>query len=82
MISKCGKQPRGAPEGGCCSAGSFNVGREGHTYVHFITEILPQEVGVGSSVAKQRESIVVFLQDDIPGIIARMDCVLYLTGVC
>jgi len=59
-----------------------NVGREGHTYVHFITEILPQEVGVGSSVAKQRESIVVFLQDDIPGIIARMDCVLYLTGVC
>jgi len=27
--------------------------------------ILPQEVGVGSSVAKQRESIVVFIKDTI-----------------
>jgi hypothetical protein len=62
IFSKCGEQPVGAPEGAVVQVLS-NVGREGHTYAHFITEILPKEVGVG--VAKQRESIVVFLQDDI-----------------
>ena len=34
-------------------------------YAYFITEILPQEVRVNSSVAKQRESIVVFIKDNI-----------------
>jgi hypothetical protein len=62
IISKCGEQPLGAPEGAVVQAVS-NVGREGHTYAYFITEILPQEVGVNSSVAKQQESIVVFLKD-------------------
>ena len=42
-----------------------NVGRCDHTYAYFITEILPQEVGVDSSVAKQRESIVVFIKDNM-----------------
>jgi hypothetical protein len=55
IISKCGEQPLGAPEGAVVQAVS-NVGREGHTYVYFITEILPQEVGVDSSVAEQQES--------------------------
>jgi hypothetical protein len=62
IISKCGEQPLGAPEGAVVQALS-NVGREGHTYAYFITDILPYEVGVDSSVAKQRESIVVFLKD-------------------
>ena len=42
-----------------------NVGGCNHTYAYFITEILPQEVGVGSSVAKQQESIVVFIKDTV-----------------
>ena len=64
IISKCGEQPLGAPEGAVVQAMS-NVGRCDHTYAYFITEILPQEVGVNSSVAKQRESIVVFIKDNI-----------------
>jgi hypothetical protein len=53
IISKCGEQPLS------------NVGREGHTYAYSITEILPKEVRVNSSIAEQRESIVVFLQDNM-----------------
>ena len=64
IISKCGKQPLGAPEGAVVQAVS-NVGREGHTYAYFITEILPLEVEVDSSVAKLQESIIVFLKDNI-----------------
>ena len=64
IISKCGEQPLGAPEGAIVQTLS-NVGREGHTYAYFITEILPKEVEVGSSVAEQQESIVVFLKDNI-----------------
>jgi hypothetical protein len=64
IISKCGKQPLGAPEGAVVQAVS-NVGREGHTYAYFIIDILPQEVEVDSSVAKLQESIVVFLKDNI-----------------
>ena len=64
IISKCGEQPLGAPEGAVVQAIS-NVGRCDHTYAYFITEILPQEVEVGSSVAEQQESIVVFIKDNI-----------------
>ena len=64
IISKCGEQPLGAPEGAVVQA-ITNVGGCDHTYAYFITEILPQEVRVGSSVAKQRESIVVFIKDTI-----------------
>ena len=64
IISKCGEQPLGAPEGAVVHAIS-NVGRCDHTYAYFITEILPQEVEVGSSVAEQQESIVVFIKDNI-----------------
>jgi hypothetical protein len=64
IISKCGEQPLGAPEGAIVQTLS-NVGRCDHTYAYFITEILPQEVGVDSSVAKQRESIVVFIKDNM-----------------
>jgi hypothetical protein len=53
-----------APEGAVVQA-IPNVGREGHTYAYFITDILPQEVEVDSSVAKLQESIVVFLKDNI-----------------
>ena len=61
IISKCKEQPLGAPEGAIVQTLS-NVGRCNHTYAYFFTEILPQEVGVDSSVAKQRESIVVFIK--------------------
>ena len=64
IISKCGEQPLGAPEGAVVHAIS-NVGRCDHTCAHFITEFLPQEVGVDSSVAEQQESIVVFIKDNI-----------------
>ena len=66
IISKCGEQPLGAPEGTVMLTLS-NVGRCDHTYAYFITEILPQEVGVdsSSSIAKQRESIVVFIKDNM-----------------
>jgi len=42
-----------------------NVGREGQTYAYSITEFLPKEVRVNSSIAEHRESIVVFLQDNM-----------------
>ena len=64
IISKCGEQPLGAPEGAVVQAIS-NVGRCDHTYAYFIIDILPQEVEVDSSVAKLQESIVVFLKDNI-----------------
>jgi hypothetical protein len=66
IFSKCGEQPQGAPEGAIVQTLS-NVGRCDHTYAYYITEILPQEVGVvdsSSSVAKQRETIIVFIKDN------------------
>ena len=64
IISKCGEQPLGAPEGAIVQTLS-NVGRCDHTYAYFITEILPKEVRVNSSIAKRRESIVVFVKDNM-----------------
>jgi hypothetical protein len=66
IFSKCGEQPQGVPEGAIVHTLS-NVGRCDHTYAYFITEILPQEVGVdsSSSFAKQRESIIVFIKDNM-----------------
>jgi hypothetical protein len=49
----------------CCNADSFNCWPRRSTYAYSITEILPKEVRVNSSIAEQRESIVVFLQDNM-----------------
>ena len=64
IISKCGERPLGAP-GGAIVQTLSNVGRCDHTYAYFITEILPKLVGGSSSIAKRRESIVVFIKDNM-----------------
>ena len=59
VLSKCGVEVKGAPSNAIVEVLPKNVGRNDHSFAHYITSILPE------IVSPNDKSIVVFLKDSM-----------------